>query len=166
MFIQNLNKKQLVILFDALGLLGENANKANEIGTLLSSFKVGKTREGDVIVDIPQFNSKGKIYTQRNTRDNDKTFANCYSLSDFEIEPLQDNLTEKDLEKVNKKYRKIMAKLFGEEYLDAKTNYNRQKLQERGFGPAPKRTVLFNNEQSSYLARNQAFKTQELENNK
>ena len=128
MFTEKLCKGQIIAIFDKIGLFGENADKAYlKYGKLDELVDVCFEENGQFWVDVKQFDKNGEIYTKYNTTNNDKIFANSYLFSDFEIQPAQPNLTKKDYENIQRRYRKEMFELFGEDYLNARNEYNSKK---------------------------------------
>ena len=145
MFVERLKKEEILAIFDKLGLFGPNGYTAYlKYGKLGKLVRVCRSTNNETWVVVNQFNKNGTIYTERNTTDNDKTFANCYLFSDFVIEPAQDNLTKRDYQNIQSGYRKAMIEIFGDEYLEARNEYNRENLIKRGFGEASKRSVYSN----------------------
>ncbi len=157
MFIEKLKKEQIIAIIDRLGLFGENADKAFKHYRCFDKlFEISVGFNQSICVAVNQFNKNGKVYTDRNTKDNDKTFPNIYLLSDFAIEPAQDNLTKKDYENIQRVYRKAMYEIFGEEYLQERSDYNYSNLINRGFGnPKPKSfySDIYSNEEGTNIKR-------------
>lgn len=135
-FVMKLDEKKVKTLKQKLGL-NQNASNRSLVHqlTINNLVHVHRARSGEIWVDFNQFTPKGNVWTFKNIGKNDRDLveANCYFLEDFTIRTAQATISERDLKNMNAIYRSFMIETFGEEYVNARNNYNSVQLAKRGF---------------------------------